>query len=542
MSINSKIYVEAGTVSQPGVAFRGTTVAGISAASGNISLTTAGVEKLKLDTSGILTLPAYAGNSGKYLKMDASGVLSADTPAIGGAGDVVGPAISVNNTIPRFDSTTGKVFKTSSVLINDDNSVSGVPALLLSTDNTFIGKDINPTGTQNLFAGSTSGFGSSGTGNINNVCLGYYAKNGSSANNISIGAAAGAIYTTGGSNICIGYGSGELITTGSNNIYLGDSAKSTNAAFSNSVGIGSNCRVRASNEVVIGTTATTHMRPDDTDVTDLGTPSYKYKNIQMSGDIYKNGALFSGGGSFSVLTNFKLQYPGSAVSTYNTLYATKTIDMVTIYFPLMTVPTTATSNEIVSNYITLPKALPLSFVVQPVLIDSTVIACVLSDSGGFFFKFVRLSGSWTAVTNNIYSFTLTYRSANSTPLNNTMAQIGTGEPALLPSVLTYTPAIDSTTAGIGSDLSLVFDKSMVADTISIVINRYSDDSIVETITSVTFSQITVLNDTVIINPTSNLVNGTQYYVTISGTSLKTSTGIFYGGISSKDTWKFTTLI
>lgn len=42
-----------------------------------------------------------------------------------GSGDVVGPASSVDNTLPRFDSTTGKLLQASGVAVTDDNEISG---------------------------------------------------------------------------------------------------------------------------------------------------------------------------------------------------------------------------------------------------------------------------------------------------------------------------------------------------------------------------------------------------------------------------------
>jgi hypothetical protein len=56
-----------------------------------------------------LTLPENDGNSGQFLKTDGSGNTSWDTPA--GAGDIVGPATSTDNAIPRFHSTTGKIIQ-----------------------------------------------------------------------------------------------------------------------------------------------------------------------------------------------------------------------------------------------------------------------------------------------------------------------------------------------------------------------------------------------------------------------------------------------
>lgn len=77
------------------------------------------------------TLPTADGSAGQFLKTDGSGALSFDTPA--GAGDVQGPASSVDNTVPRFDSTTGKILQTSSVVIDDSNNVTGVAQLDATT-------------------------------------------------------------------------------------------------------------------------------------------------------------------------------------------------------------------------------------------------------------------------------------------------------------------------------------------------------------------------------------------------------------------------
>jgi hypothetical protein len=85
MSIIEKINIESGSIASPSIIFRETTT-GLSANGGDLSLSMGGVEKLKLSNAGILSLPGYSGNNGKYLKMDASGVLSADTPGGGASG------------------------------------------------------------------------------------------------------------------------------------------------------------------------------------------------------------------------------------------------------------------------------------------------------------------------------------------------------------------------------------------------------------------------------------------------------------------------
>ena len=67
-------------------------------------------------------LPSYTGNGGKVLAVT-SGATDVEwiTVSGGGTGDVTGPASSTDNTVPRFDGTTGKIIQTSGVTINDAN-------------------------------------------------------------------------------------------------------------------------------------------------------------------------------------------------------------------------------------------------------------------------------------------------------------------------------------------------------------------------------------------------------------------------------------
>jgi len=61
------------------------------------------------------------------------------------AGDVVGPASSVDNTLPRFDSTTGKLIQTSGIVVDDSDNMSGVVTITL-------------VGTRHIRASVTNGF------------------------------------------------------------------------------------------------------------------------------------------------------------------------------------------------------------------------------------------------------------------------------------------------------------------------------------------------------------------------------------------------
>jgi len=65
----------------------------------------------------------YRKNQGQW---EAQGVLSGG----GGGGDVVGPASSVNNTIARFDGTSGNVIDDSQITIDDNGNVANINTLV----------------------------------------------------------------------------------------------------------------------------------------------------------------------------------------------------------------------------------------------------------------------------------------------------------------------------------------------------------------------------------------------------------------------------
>jgi hypothetical protein len=67
------------------------------------------------------TLPATDGTTGQVLSTNGSGALSFTTAA---AGDVVGPASSTDNAVVRFDSTTGKLIKNSTVIMDNSGNTS----------------------------------------------------------------------------------------------------------------------------------------------------------------------------------------------------------------------------------------------------------------------------------------------------------------------------------------------------------------------------------------------------------------------------------
>ena len=95
---------------------------------------TAGTGVLTIQTPASITdysvtLPGTQGGVGTYLKNDGVGMLSWSTP-----GDISGPVSSVDNTIPRFDGTTGKVVQGSGVSVSDTADMVGMKSLGLDGD------------------------------------------------------------------------------------------------------------------------------------------------------------------------------------------------------------------------------------------------------------------------------------------------------------------------------------------------------------------------------------------------------------------------
>lgn len=68
---------------------------------------------------------SYAGNAGKYIRVDA-GETGFELNAIAGGGDVVGPAGATDNRIARFDGATGKLIQNSAATVDDDGRVTNL--------------------------------------------------------------------------------------------------------------------------------------------------------------------------------------------------------------------------------------------------------------------------------------------------------------------------------------------------------------------------------------------------------------------------------
>lgn len=109
-----------------------------------------------------------------------------------------------------------------------------------------------------------------------------------------------------------------------------------------------------------------------------------------------------------------------------------------------------------------------------------------------------------------------------------------------PTLMTKNPADDATGVAATTDLEATFSETVQAGTGSITIKKTSDNSEVESFDVVTSTQLTFSGTTVTINPTVNLVAGTEYYAQIDSTAIKDLAGNPYVGIVDPDTtsWSF----
>ncbi|MEG5018373.1 Ig-like domain-containing protein [Microcoleus sp. B4-C2] len=109
-----------------------------------------------------------------------------------------------------------------------------------------------------------------------------------------------------------------------------------------------------------------------------------------------------------------------------------------------------------------------------------------------------------------------------------------------PTAASFTPADNATNIAVAADLVVTLSEAVQKGTGNIVIKKVSDNSVVETI-DVTSANVTVIGSSVTINPTANLVEGTDYYVEIAAGAIKDLAGNNYAGLVDPTAWNFTTV-
>ncbi len=108
-----------------------------------------------------------------------------------------------------------------------------------------------------------------------------------------------------------------------------------------------------------------------------------------------------------------------------------------------------------------------------------------------------------------------------------------------PTASTFTPADNATNIAVAANLVVTLSEAVQKGTGNIVIKKVSDNSVVETV-NVTAANVTVSGSTVTVNPTADLLAGTDYYVEIAAGAIKDLAGNNYAGTTGATAWNFTT--
>ena len=112
--------------------------------------------------------------------------------------------------------------------------------------------------------------------------------------------------------------------------------------------------------------------------------------------------------------------------------------------------------------------------------------------------------------------------------------------SVAPTVLTFSPADGSINGVIDDNLVITFSEAVEVQSGNITIYLSSDDSEVEVI-DVTSGQVTGdVTAIITINPSSDLLENTGYYIQIDATAFDDTSGNSFAGIADETTWNFTT--
>jgi len=108
-----------------------------------------------------------------------------------------------------------------------------------------------------------------------------------------------------------------------------------------------------------------------------------------------------------------------------------------------------------------------------------------------------------------------------------------------PSIILLAPADDSVGVEINRELGITFDEPVAKGTGTVTIFRASDESVFETI-NIASDQVQVTGAQVSIDPSSDLDQGTEFYVRLSNGAVEDLFGNAFGGINDNQTFNFRT--
>jgi hypothetical protein len=117
----------------------------------------------------------------------------------------------------------------------------------------------------------------------------------------------------------------------------------------------------------------------------------------------------------------------------------------------------------------------------------------------------------------------------------------TVEDILPPTLISITPGDDAANVGINDNLTMTFDEPVDVEFGTVTIYRSSGDSIFETMSVTSATQVSGGGtDTITINPANTMGYSTSYYIQVASTAFDDVAGNSYAGIADSTTWNFTT--
>ena len=185
------------------------------------------------------------------------------------------------NTTTGTNNTTIGMQAGSNITTGGNNTALGANALLLNnvgTDNVAVGQSslsANVDGSGSVAVGTSSleSQDPSGAADMYNVAIGHEA---------------GQSVTTGITNTVVGGLAGDTLTTGSGNTALGYNTAFSAVNAANQTVIGNGAAGHGDNIVTIGNTSVTAIHPGQSSTADLGSSSYKFKDIFIDGFLHGN--------------------------------------------------------------------------------------------------------------------------------------------------------------------------------------------------------------------------------------------------------------
>ena len=285
---------------------------------------------------------------------------------------------------------------------------------------------------------------------------------------------------------------------------------------------------------------------------------------QISGDgtehitVDITGPLESLTGYYVLISN--TSYDDSDGNAYAGINTTTKLNFETEYLdlipPVVTInPANGESDVSVSSSITISFDEPVRNLDDSPLTDTNVDSLITlkdTDAGGVDIPFDATIDSANQVitinpSSNFDSEQVVYVAIGTSVEDGSDNAISTTnstftvEDILPPTLISTTPDDDAVNVGINDNLTMTFDEPVDVEFGTVTIYRSSDDSIFESMSVTSATQVAGGGtDTITINPANTMGYSTSYYVQVDSTAFDDIAGNSYGGFADSTTWNFTT--